>query len=213
VDRVVSGVGVLDKAMYLLDVVEYSQPVSLPELVSITGFPNTTAYRLVLALETHGFLRRDEAGRLVTGSRFATGTLSQVAGPILRQLTKETGESSQLYVRRGQARLCIVSVESPQELHTDVPVGSLLVIDKGSAGRLLMGEEESLRRGWAQSVGERVPGAASVSAPIYDAAVLVAALSISGPIQRLGTSPGERYADQVVAAARQIQHTLASIHG
>jgi DNA-binding IclR family transcriptional regulator len=52
-----------------------------------------------------------------------------------------------------------------------------------------------------------------VSAPIYDAAVLVAALSISGPIQRLGTSPGERYADQVVAAARQIQHTLASIHG
>jgi DNA-binding IclR family transcriptional regulator len=76
-----------------------------------------------------------------------------------------------------------------------------------------MGEEESLRRGWAQSVGERVPGAASVSAPIYDAAVLVAALSISGPIQRFGTSPGKRYADQVVAAAKRIQHTLASIHG
>jgi DNA-binding IclR family transcriptional regulator len=213
VERVVSGVGVLDKAMYLLDVVEYSQPVSLPELVSRTGFPNTTAHRLVLALETHGFLRRDEAGRLVTGSRFATATLSQVAGPILRQLTMETGESSQLYVRRGQARLCIVSVASPQELHTDVPVGSLLVIDKGSGGRLLKGEEESLRRGWAQSVGERVPGAASVSAPVYRGTVLVAALSLSGPIQRLGTSPGKRYAEQVVEAARQIEHALVSIHG
>lgn len=199
--------------MYLLDIVEYSQPVSLPELVSKTGFPNTTTHRLVLALEMHGFLRRDESGRLLTGSRFATGTLSQVAGPILRQLTKETGESSQLYVRRGQSRLCIVSVESPQELHTDVPVGSLLVINKGSAGRLLMGEEESLRRGWAESVGERVPGAASVSAPIYDASVLVAALSISGPIERFGSSPGERFAEPVIAAAKQLQHALASIHG
>lgn len=199
--------------MYLLDIVEYSQPVSLPELVNKTGFPNTTAHRLVLALEMHGFLRRDESGRLLTGSRFATGTLSQVAWPILRQLTKETGESSQLYVRRGQARLCIVSVESPQELHTDVPVGSLLVIDKGSGGRLLMGEQESLRRGWAENVGERVRGAASVSAPIYDASVLVAALSLSGPIERFGTSPGERFAEPVVAAARQIQHALASIHG
>jgi DNA-binding IclR family transcriptional regulator len=213
VDQVVSGVGVLDKAMYLLDVVQYSQPVSLAELVSKTGFPNTTAHRLVLALETHGFLRRDEAGRLLTGSRFATGTLSQVAGPIMRQLTHQTGESSQLYVRRGQSRLCIVSVESPQELHTNVPVGSLLVIDKGSAGRLLMGHEELLRRGWAESVGERVAGAASVSAPIYDASVLVAALSISGPIERLGTSPGERYAGPVVEAAKRIQHALATIHG
>jgi DNA-binding IclR family transcriptional regulator len=182
-------------------------------LVSKTGFPNTTAHRLVLALETHGFLRRDEGGRLLTGSRFATGTLSQVAGPIMRQLTQQTGESSQLYVRRGQARLCIVSVESPQELHTNVPVGSLLVIDKGSAGRLLMGEDELLRRGWAESVGERVAGAASVSAPVYDAAVLVAALSISGPIERLGTSPGERYAGLVVDAAKRIQHALATIHG
>ena len=199
--------------MYLLDIVEYSQPVSLPELVVKTGFPNTTTHRLVLALETHGFLRRDESGRLLTGSRFATGTLSQVAGPILRQLTKETGESSQLYVRRGQYRLCIVSVESPQELHTDVPVGSLLVVDKGSAGRLLMGDEASLRRGWAESVGERVPGAASVSAPVHDGSVLVAAVSISGPIERFGTSPGERFAEPVIEAAKRLQHALASIHG
>lgn len=208
-----SGVGVLDKAMYLLDIVEYSQPVTLPELVSRTGFPKTTVHRLVLALETHGFLRRDDGGRFVTGSRFATGTLSQIAQPILRQLTAETGESSQLYVRRGCFRLCVVSVESPAELRTTVPVGALLVIERGSAGRLLYGDQEALRRGWAESAGERVAGIASVSAPIYDASLVVAALSISGPIERLGVSPGQRYAQRVVAAAEQIQRALVTAHG
>jgi len=214
VDYVMSGVGVLDKAMYLLDIVEYSQPIAFPELVGRTGFPKTTAHRLVLALEVHGFLRRDDDGHFVTGSRFATGgTLSQIAQPILRRLTAQTGESSQLYVRRGRFRLCVVSVESPEELRTTVPVGSLLIIERGSGGRLLNGDPEALRRGWAQSVGERVPGIASVSAPIYDATMVVAALSISGPIERLGTSPGERYADTVVAAAEQIQRALATAHG
>jgi DNA-binding IclR family transcriptional regulator len=213
VDQVVSGVGVLDKAMYLLDVVEYSQPVAFPDLVSRTGFPKTTAHRLVVALETHGFVRRDADGRLVTGTRFATGVLSQVAEPILNRLTTETTESTQLFVRRGNLRLCIVSVDSAEELRTTVPVGSLLVIGRGSAGKLLTGEPESLRRGWAESVGERVPGIASVSAPIYDASLLVAALSLSGPIERLGTSPGRLYSKKVVSAAKQIQRALATSHG
>jgi DNA-binding IclR family transcriptional regulator len=213
VDYVMSGVGVLDKAMYLLDIVEYSQPVTFHELVSRTQFPKTTAHRLLLALEMHGFLRRDDAGLFVTGSRFATGTLSQIAEPILRRVTAKTGESSQLYVRRGRFRLCVVSVESPEELRTKVPVGALLVIDRGSGGKVLRGDPEALQRGWAESAGERVPGIASVSAPIYDASIVVAAVSLSGPIERLGVSPGKRYADTVVAAAEEIQRALATAHG
>jgi DNA-binding IclR family transcriptional regulator len=213
VDQVVSGVGVLDKAMYLLDVVEYTQPVALPELVSRTGFPKTTVHRLAAALETHGFVRRDDQGRFVIGARFATGSLSQIAAPILRELTAETMESSQLYVRRGQYRLCIVSVESPLELRTTVPVGALLIIERGSAGKLLNGDREALRRGWAESVGERVPGIASVSAPVYDGSIVIAAVSISGPIERFGSSPGKRYAKRLIAAAQNIQRAIATSHG
>jgi hypothetical protein len=107
----------------------------------------------------------------------------------------------------------VVSVESPEELRTTVPVGSLLVIERGSGGKILSGDQEALRRGWAESAGERVPGIASVSAPIYDASMVVAALSISGPIERLGVSPGKRYAETVAAAAEQIQRALATAHG
>jgi DNA-binding IclR family transcriptional regulator len=65
------------------------------------------------------------------------------------------------------------------------------------------------RRGWAQSVGEREEGVASVSAPVVDArGALVAVVSVSGPIQRLGRRPGHQYAPAVTLAAREIEQAL-----
>jgi DNA-binding IclR family transcriptional regulator len=210
-----SGVKVLDKVLHLLDVVEYSQPVSLQELVDLIGLPRTTAYRLLTALETHGFIRRDATGRYITGSRFATASLLQVTPPILTALTAETGESTQLFVRRGNQRLCLVSVESPAELRTIVPVGTLLTLDKGSGGRVLLSDPASEETGWIESLGERSPGVASVSAPVFDDSVLIAALCLSGPIDRLAPSPGQRFGKSVVAAAREIEHAVATadVHG
>lgn len=199
--------------MSVLDVVEFRQPVAFSEIHQHTGLPKSTVHRLVLALELHGFLRRDADGRIVTGARFATGMLPQIAEPILRRLTEETGESSQVYVRRGDHRMCIAAVESSQVLRTTVDIGTLLPVERGSAGRLLSGDSDGLRRGWVQSVGDREPGIASVSAPIFDASVLIAAVSVSGPIERLGTSPGLRYAPGVLAAAKEIQAALAAAHG
>jgi DNA-binding IclR family transcriptional regulator len=58
-------------------------------------------------------------------------------------------------------------------------------------------------------VGEREPGVASVSAPVRDAeGRLVAAVSVSGPVERTTRQPGRRYASAVVRAARQIERAL-----
>ena len=47
---------------------------------------------------------------------------------------------------------------------------------------------------------------ASVSAGVLDAdGVAVAAVSVSGPIERTSREPGARYGDAVVAAARSIE--------
>jgi DNA-binding IclR family transcriptional regulator len=212
VDYLVSGVGVLDKAMFVLNLVEYHQPIGFQALTEAVGYPRTTTHRLVLALETHGFLSRNAKGLLITGSRFATASLSQMAAPILQQLSADTGESTQLFVRRGSQRLVILSIESTKELRTMVPVGALLTAEKGSAGRLLLGDEAALRAGWVESIGERAVGIASVSAPVYDGSQVVAAVCLSGPIERLGTSPGRKYAGQVVAAAKEIQRAAATSH-
>ena len=76
-------------------------------------------------------------------------------------------------------------------------------LDVGSSGRLLNGEANV--RGWVQSVGEREAGAASVSAAIIAAdGSIAAAISVSGPVERLSKQPGKLFGDAVVAAARRI---------
>lgn len=207
-ERIVTGVGVLDKAVLVLDVVARSQPVTLNQLVQESGLPKTTAHRLVSALEAHGFMRRDQDGLLAQGPRCESVGLSHVAAPTLRALAEETGESAQLYVRRGPYRLCIAAVESVAELRTTIPVGALLSMERGSAGKVLSGNPDVLRQGWAESAGERAPGVASVSAPVYEGGRILAAVSISGPIDRLGQSPGRTYAKAVRAAARRIEHDV-----
>lgn len=61
------------------------------------------------------------------------------------------------------------------------------------------------RRGWAASVAERETGVASVSAPVFGAdSRVVAAVSVSGPIERLSRQPGRLHAPAVVAAGRAL---------
>ena len=68
---------------------------------------------------------------------------------------------------------------------------------------------EVRRRGWAQSVAEREPGVASISAPVRDSAgTVVAAVSVSGPIERIGRKPGARWAADLLAAADALQERL-----
>ena len=67
------------------------------------------------------------------------------------------------------------------------------------------------RRGWAASVAEREPGVASVSAPVRGAGGrVVAAVSVSGPIERLTRSPGRLHAAAVVGAGDKISELIAT---
>jgi DNA-binding IclR family transcriptional regulator len=206
----VSGVGVLDKAIVVLHAVAAS-PTSLAQLQARTELPRATVHRLATALEHHGLLRRDGAGRYELGLALVSlgqtaaerFPLVEVAHPMLHELCRDTGESVQLFVREGAQRRCVVSLESPHGLRWIVPQGSLLPLDVGSAGRVLSGEVS--RHGWVQSVGEREAGVASVSAPVRAAdGATIAAVSVSGPIERLTRQPGKRFGDAVVAAAGRI---------
>lgn len=203
--------GVLDKAAVILAAVE-QRPLALAALVEATGFHRATAHRLATALEAHGLLRRDGAGRFVLGAWLvplgraaAAGLpLRDVARPILEELVSRTGESAQLYLRQGEFRLCVESVESANGLRTIVAVGQLLPLDRGSAGKVLLAPGP-LKNGWADSVAEREAGVASVSAPIFNLdGQVVAAISVSGPIERTTRTPGRRYGAAVVSAAKEI---------
>jgi DNA-binding IclR family transcriptional regulator len=197
---------VLDKAVAVLDALEVA-PMALTELSSATGLPRATAHRLAQALEIHGFVDRDPAGRFVLGERVAGRSLAAAARPALERLRDATGESAQLFVPRGHVRVCVVSLESPHSLRTIVPVGAELPMDVGSAAKVFAGRTG--RRGWAESVEERERGVASVSAPVVRDGEIVAAVSVSGPVERTTRTPGRRYAAAVLAAADEVAQAIS----
>jgi DNA-binding IclR family transcriptional regulator len=214
----VSGVGVVDKSAWVLEALA-AQPRTLSELVQATGLSRATAHRLASALETHHLVRRDESGRFVLGvGLIALGhaavdamPLADLARPALDALRDATGESVQLYVRDGDRRVCVAALESPHGLRTIVPLGAALPLGVGSAGRVLAdGWSPRRDRAWEASVAEREPGVASVSAPVRDGAGrVIAAVSVSGPIDRLSRRPGVRFGDKVEEAAGQVSEALA----
>jgi len=217
-----SGVGVLDKAAAVLGALE-AGPLTLAGLVQATGLARPTAHR-------------DLQGRFVLGPRLgelatAAGEdrLLAAAGPVLTALRDATSESCQLYRRQGEQRICVAAAERLTGLRDTVPIGAVLSMHAGSAAQVLLAWEEPermhrglmgakfsattlagvRRRGWAQSVSEREVGVASVSAPVRGpGGRVVAAVSVSGPIERLGRAPGRLHAQAVVTAAARLTEAL-----
>jgi DNA-binding IclR family transcriptional regulator len=229
-----SGIGVLDKAVEVLRAIAES-PCGLADLCARTGLPRATAHRLAAGLESHRLLARDNAGRWRLGpalselSAAVADPLLAAGAAVLPGLRETTGESVQLYRREGTTRVCVVALEPPAGLRDTVPVGARLPMTAGSGARVLLAysdpatqravlpsavfTERTLadvrRRGWAQSAAEREPGVASISAPVRDrAGEVVAAVSVSGPIDRMGRRPGARWAADLLAAAEELTQRL-----
>jgi DNA-binding IclR family transcriptional regulator len=228
-----SGVGVVDKVVQVMDALE-AGPAALADLVGRTGLARPTAYRIAVALERHRFVERDGQGRFALGPRLTElagphrhNPLETAAAGVLARLRDETNESAQLYRRMGDVRRCVAAAERASGLRDTVPVGAELPMTAGSAAQVLLAWEppeqvEAVagrarfspavlttvrRRGWAASVAERESGVASVSAPVFGAdGRVVAAVSVSGPIDRLTRQPGRLHAAHVTAAARALSH-------
>ena len=199
----------LDKAVALLRLIE-QRPMSLAELVAEGGYSRATTHRLATALVDHGMLRRDDVGQYRLGlahlsfgrAAAAELPLADLARPILVGLRDETGESAQIYVRDGEQRVCIASRASLHGLRTIVETGSVLPLNAGSGGAALLDTEG--RAAYA-SVAEREAGVASVSAPVRNGGAVVAAISISGPIERLGDDPLATFGPTLHTAALALQ--------
>ena len=220
--------GVLDKAVRLLGLLASGAPASAARLARDAGLARPTAYRLLAALEGHRLVDRGADGGYRLGLRhleWAAAVTSEhriieVARPILDALRDEIGESVQLYLRQGAVRVCVLAAERPSGLRDTVPVGAALPLERGSGGRIFLafGPDpwdrlpvdlavlaQVREAGWAATVADREPGVASVSAPVLGpGGELAAVVSISGPIDRLGTDPGRAFGDRVREAAAAV---------
>lgn len=230
-----SGVGVIDKASAILGALEHG-PATLAELVETTHLARPTVHRIAVALEYHHLVGRDGSGAFILGRRFSQlaatvgeDRLISAAQPVLTVLRDRTGESSQLYRRHGNVRICMAAADRPVGLRDSIPVGTTMTMQAGSAAQVLVAWAEPdvmhaalagarftaadlarvRQQGFAESAGERESGVSSVSAPVWGTAgSVIAAVSISGPIERLTPHPAAAHAHAVVDAAQQLTEVL-----
>jgi IclR family transcriptional regulator, KDG regulon repressor len=163
--------------------------------------PSTGFYQLGSKLLTLGKTYED------------TNSLISLASPILKELVKSTGESASLFVQEKMRRVCLAKENGPQAVRFTYHEGQVLDLTAGAGGKIFLAYSEpdffncviansnpaikanrkklekelkSVRKkGYAVSLGEMIPDAAAVAAPVFNHEnKLCAVITLAGPLQR-----------------------------
>ncbi|HKQ00651.1 MAG TPA: IclR family transcriptional regulator [Actinomycetes bacterium] len=111
--------------------------------------PVPTTYRILAALERHGFVARDKLTKrfrlgpaaLALGRNAEASTdLRTVSMPVLQRLSTQTGETTLLVVPSEDrlSTVCLERVESPQSLRLSVQPGRLLPFHAGAQQKAIL---------------------------------------------------------------------------
>lgn len=200
------GVAAVERAFSIMAALERADgPVALADLSRITGLYKSTILRLMISLEHNGYATRLRDGcydlgpaaiRLGLAYERKNALRAHVL-PVLQDLVGRGTESASFHVRQdGEHRLCLYRVDSHHSTLDRVTAGETYPMKVGAAGRVLLAFEEPaspsstaiIAHGWALSLGERDPACAGLAAPVFGAAGLLGALSLSGPRERFGAA-------------------------
>lgn len=124
-------VQVLDRVFRMLDFLA-GEKATLPRIAESLQLHKSTAHRLLMILEAERYVERTASGEYQIGSRMielGLGALSKldlydVAGPHLRALVQETGETAHLAVLRDREVVSLLNVDGRQTLRTPGSVGA-----------------------------------------------------------------------------------------
>jgi IclR family acetate operon transcriptional repressor len=128
-------VGVLNKALDLIEAMATAEHLTVAELSASSGVNKAAAYRILHTLERRGYVARETnkvrryslgpAFRSLTRDNGSPRNLLLAARPVLRHLWEEYGETVNLGVMAQDRVLYLDILESEQGLRTTVTVGSL----------------------------------------------------------------------------------------
>lgn len=121
--------------------------LTFTEIAQKTGLSKSTASRILATLESEKFLLRDpDTGKYKLGNIiYLLGLVAKesmdlisISKPYLEAMTKETNETSNLYVLDNLERVCVAQVESPKPLKRLVKVGERFPVWGGATGRSIL---------------------------------------------------------------------------
>jgi IclR family transcriptional regulator, acetate operon repressor len=216
------GVRAVERALDVLAAFTPEQhDLLVADLVKRVGLSRPTIYRLLNTLERKGFVtssgepQRFRLGPAVARLAHVWSTvldISAIARPVMAETWAYTSETVALFVPRGDMRLCVAEMQSPQPISFRRGVGYSEKLVRGASGRAILaftqlqnGQLESFaagtntdlgwlrdqlaltrERGYALGHNELIQGAYAVAAPFFDGTGNVAgSLGVFGPDVRL----------------------------
>jgi DNA-binding IclR family transcriptional regulator len=206
---------------------DHNDGATVSALADATDLDRAVLYRLLETLTEEGFVTRDADTRryrlglsmLELGVRAAQGLeVRRLAGPPLRNLMDDTGETACLAVRDRDDLVVVEVVEPPERfVQVNYRIGLRHRLGVSAHGRALLAflpegardaQLQSVRqRGVAFTRDELEQGASGVAAPVFDhTGRSVAAVGIVAPSPRLPEP--ESVALRVLRAAREISERL-----
>jgi DNA-binding IclR family transcriptional regulator len=121
--------------------------LSMTEVTHMTRLPPGTASRMLNALVEEHLLERGERDKLyrlgvhcLRMGKIArkSGALRTCVLPFMERLRDCFNETVSLYVRQDYTRVCYAQCETKSALRRSIPVGSILPLAAGAAGRCLL---------------------------------------------------------------------------
>ncbi|WP_224752735.1 IclR family transcriptional regulator [Metabacillus arenae] len=221
---------------------------SVKELANQLDISSTVTFRLVNTLVECGYLEKNNAtGKYRLGfNAYKLGLnanphfrLQQLAMPFLEKVAEKTQETVSMYVVNPLTLkgICIISLESPNEIRFSTPVGSSRPLYRGASKKGMLAFMDSAQqeqvfqraiaegftkidelkkdlediknRGYAYSKGEVYNGAFNVSVPILSSkGEILAGISITFPVFREEKDTVSTFSKYLMQAANQIENAL-----
>jgi DNA-binding transcriptional ArsR family regulator len=205
----------LDRGLRILSLVASSSDTrfTINEIAESLGISRTVAYRLIVTLEEHDLVHRDDQGRLGAGfgmMAFRNAYLPELksrAAAALARLADASGATAHLTIADGEEAVALLVVEPRRsDLHVAYRVGARHRLDEGAAGKaILLGRRHADgSTPLASTSGELQPGAEGMAAPVLG----VPGLEASVGIVSLHHVDAATIEPLVLAAAADVAHSL-----
>jgi DNA-binding IclR family transcriptional regulator len=158
----------LEKGLDILELLaRTSSPMTTSQMAVALGRSVSELFRMVLALEYRGFISQMPDGRdgyTLTNKLFTLGisqgtakTLLEVSLPVMKELSRELGQSCHLVVPSGDQIVVVARLESPLDLGFSVRVGYRRRLIDTNSGALFYGHAApDVQAGWLPTLSATV---------------------------------------------------------
>jgi DNA-binding IclR family transcriptional regulator len=226
-----AGVAAVERAASLLEAfTDRDFTLSLGELARRVELDKSTVLRIARSLAKFGLLVRNDDASWRLGPKLmklgniyqSTFRASDIIEPLLAEISDQSGESSALYVREGQERVCLFRHDSHQSIRHSARVGDTMPLDRGAPGRVILAfsgrtggvYDEIRERGYHATFGERDPQVASIAVPIFhNGGVLFGSLALTGPPARFADDTIKQHLETLRTAARKLSVAMGGDPG